>query len=77
MEGEVGVRPIVSRSHRVRSSICLEGLCKLATARRGGRRLWKWPFVEFCEMLTRAVWAAFNVRRAVPANKPPDDRFKR
>jgi len=49
----------------------------VATARRGGRRLWKWPFVEFCEMLTRAVWAAFNVRRAVPANKPPDDRFKR
>lgn len=49
----------------------------VSTPRRGGRRLWRWPFAEFCAMLTRAVWTAFGVRRAVPANKPPDDRFTR
>ena len=49
----------------------------VATPRRGGRRLWKWPFEEFIDMVTRAVWSALAVRRAVPANKPPDDRFER
>ena len=49
----------------------------VAAPRRGGRRLWWWPFAEFCEMLTRAVWTALGVRRAVPANQPLDDRFIR
>lgn len=45
--------------------------------RRGGRRLWKWPFAESIEMVCRAAWMALAVRRAVPANRPPDDRFIR
>jgi hypothetical protein len=49
----------------------------VAAPRRGGRRLLWWPFTEFCEMLTRAVWTALGVRRAVPANHPLDDRFIR
>ncbi|MFC4986687.1 ISH3 family transposase, partial [Saliphagus infecundisoli] len=49
----------------------------VAAPRRGGRRLWDWPFTEFCEMVLRAVWAAFGVRRSVPANQPLDDRFFR
>jgi hypothetical protein len=49
----------------------------VATPRRGGRRLWKWSFEEFIDMVTRAAWTALAVRRAVPANRPPDDRFKR
>ena len=49
----------------------------VATPRRGGRRLWRWPFREFCEMVTRAVWSVLGVRRAVPANRPPDGRFSR
>ena len=49
----------------------------VATPRRGGRRLWQWPFEEFVDMLTRAAWTALAVRRAVPANRPPDDRFRR
>lgn len=49
----------------------------VAAPRRGGRRLWRWPFTEFCEMVTRAVWTALGVRRAVPANRPLDDRFRR
>jgi hypothetical protein len=49
----------------------------VAAPRRGRRRLWWWPFTEFCEMLTRAVWTALGVRRAVPANQPLDDRFIR
>jgi hypothetical protein len=49
----------------------------VAAPRRGGRRLLWWPFTEFCEMLTRAVWTALGVRRAVPANQPLDDRFIR
>ncbi|EMA18778.1 transposase (ISH3) [Haloarcula marismortui ATCC 33799] len=28
-------------------------------------------------MLCRAAWTALAVRRAVPANRPPDDRFHR
>jgi len=48
-----------------------------ATPRRGGRRLWWWPFEEFIRMVTRAAWNALSVRREVPANKPPDDRFIR
>ena len=47
----------------------------LAAPRRGGRRLWRWPFTEFCEMVLRAAWTALGVRRAVPANQPLDDRF--
>ncbi|MFC4987537.1 ISH3 family transposase [Saliphagus infecundisoli] len=49
----------------------------VAAPRRGGRRLWDWPFTEFCEMVLRAVWTAFGVRRSVPANQPLDDRFFR
>jgi len=48
-----------------------------ATPRRGGRRLWWWPFKEFIRMLTRAAWKALSVRRSVPTNRPPDDRFER
>jgi len=46
-------------------------------ARRGGRRLWWWPYKEFVNMIRRAAWTALAVRRAVPANRPPDDRFHR
>lgn len=42
-----------------------------------GRRLWDWPFMEFCEMVLRAVWIALGVRRSVPANQLLDDRFFR
>ena len=49
----------------------------VATPRCGGRRFWKWSFEEFIDMVTRAAWTALAVRRAVPANKPPDDRFER
>ncbi|WP_256684140.1 ISH3 family transposase [Halococcus qingdaonensis] len=49
----------------------------VATPRRGGRRLWEWSFEEFIRMVTRAAWTALDVRRAVPANKPPDERFER
>ena len=48
-----------------------------ATPRRGGRRLWWWPFEEFIRMVTRAAWNALSVRRKIPTNKPPDDRFTR
>jgi hypothetical protein len=49
----------------------------VATPRRGGRRLWWWPFEEFIRLVTRAAWNALSVRREIPANKPPDDRFTR
>ena len=49
----------------------------VATPRRGGRRPREWSFVEFINMVTRAAWTALAVRRTVPANKPPDDRFER
>ncbi|WP_048077779.1 ISH3 family transposase [Halorubrum sp. AJ67] len=49
----------------------------VATPRRGGRRLWWWPYKEFINMIRRAAWTALAVRRAVPANRPPDDRFHR
>ncbi|MCD2205326.1 ISH3 family transposase [Halobacterium sp. KA-6] len=49
----------------------------VATPRRGGRRLWWWPYKEFVNMVRRAAWTALAVRRAVPANRPPDDRFYR
>ena len=49
----------------------------VATPRRGGRRLWWWPFEEFIRMVTRAAWNALSVRRKIPTNKPPDDRFTR
>lgn len=49
----------------------------VATPHRGGRHLWEWPFEEFIQMVTRAAWTALAVRRAVPANQPADDRFKR
>ncbi|MFC7074302.1 ISH3 family transposase [Halovenus rubra] len=48
-----------------------------ATPRRGGRRLWWWPFEEFIRLITRAAWNALSVRRKIPTNKPPDDRFIR
>ncbi|WP_142860910.1 ISH3 family transposase [Salinigranum halophilum] len=31
----------------------------------------------FIDMVTRAAWTTLAVRRAVPANQPPDDRFFR
>jgi len=43
----------------------------VATPRRGGRRLWWWPYKEFVNMVRRAAWTALAVRRAVPANRPP------
>ncbi len=46
----------------------------VATPRRGGRRLWWWPYKEFVNMVRRAAWTALAVRRAVPANRPPDNR---
>jgi hypothetical protein len=49
----------------------------VATPRRGGRRLWWWTFEEFIRMVTRAAWNALEVRRSVPANQPPDERFER
>ena len=49
----------------------------VASPRRGARRLWPWRFDEFLGMVRRAVETALAVRRAVPANKPPDDRFTR
>ncbi|WP_126664386.1 ISH3 family transposase [Haloterrigena salifodinae] len=49
----------------------------VATPRRGGRRLWRWPYKEFINMIRRAAWTALAVRRAVPANRPPDNRFTR
>ena len=49
----------------------------VATPRRGGRRLWWWPYKEFVNMVRRAAWTALAVRRAVPANRPPDDCFHR
>ncbi len=42
-----------------------------------GRRLWKWSFKEFINMIQRAAWTALATRRTVPANRPPDDRFTR
>ena len=49
----------------------------VATSRRGGRRLWEWSYKEFTNMVRRAAWTSLAVRRAVPANRPPDNRFVR
>ena len=49
----------------------------VASPRRGARRLWKLSFEGFIDMVTQAAWTALAVRRAVPSNKPPDDRFSR
>ena len=49
----------------------------VATPRRGGCRLWWWTFEEFSRMITRAAWNALSVRRSIPANQLPDDRFER
>jgi IS4 transposase len=49
----------------------------VATPRRGGRRLWEWSSKEFTNMIRRAAWTALVTRRAVPANRPPDERFSR
>jgi len=38
---------------------------------------WWWPYKEFVNMIRQAAWTALAVRRAVPANRPPDDRFHR
>jgi len=35
------------------------------------------PYKEFVNMIRRAAWTALAVRRAVPADRPPDDRFHR
>ena len=49
----------------------------VATPRRGVRRLWQWSYKKFTNMMRRAAWTALATRRAVPANRPPDDRFTR
>ena len=49
----------------------------VATPRRGGRRLWQWSFEEFIDRVTQAAWSALAVRRAVPANRLPDEHFER
>ena len=49
----------------------------VASPHRGARRLWSWQFDEFLGMVRRAAEMALAVRRAVSANKPPDDRFER
>ena len=49
----------------------------VASPGQGARCLWPWRFDEFLGMVRRAVETALAVRRAVPANKPPDDRFTR
>jgi IS4 transposase len=49
----------------------------VATPRRGGRRLWWWPYKEFINMVLRTAWTARRTARAVPANRPSDDRFHR
>jgi len=65
---------VVSSSYRT-SGGTFTTVC--GDARRGGRRLWWWPYKEFVNMIRRAAWTALAVRRAVPANRPPDDRFHR
>jgi hypothetical protein len=42
-----------------------------------GCRLWDWSYKEFTNMVRRAAWTALAVRRTVPANRPPDERFSR
>jgi IS4 transposase len=49
----------------------------VAAPRRGGRHLWEWSFIEFCEMVLRAAWTVLGVRRSVPANQTLDERFFR
>ena len=49
----------------------------VAVPRRGGRHLWEWSFIEFCEMVLRAAWTALGIRRSVPANQALDERFFR
>ena len=49
----------------------------VASPRRGARRLWAWRFGEFFGMVRRAAGTVLGVRHAVPANRPPDDRFER
>ena len=49
----------------------------VAAPRRGGRHLWEWSFIEFCEMVLRAAWTMLGVRRSVPANQGLDERFFR
>ncbi|MFB6197638.1 MAG: ISH3 family transposase, partial [Halobacteriaceae archaeon] len=48
----------------------------VSVPRQGARQLLDWPFGEFLAMLTRAVWTVLRVRRSVPSNKPPDERFE-
>ena len=49
----------------------------VAAPRCGGRHLWEWSFIEFCEMVLRAAWTALGIRRSVPANQALDERFFR
>ena len=49
----------------------------VASPRRGVRCLWSWRFNEFLCLVRRAAETALVARCAVPANKPPDDRFER
>jgi len=49
----------------------------VATPRRGGRRLWWWPYKGVRQYDSTSCVDGLAVRRAVPANRPPDDRFHR
>jgi len=49
----------------------------VAMPRRGGRRLWWWPFDKSIRIVTCAASNALSVRRSVPANPPLGDRFGR
>jgi len=69
--GDVCSEPIASRTA---GGIFTGGYVAAPAA---GRRLWRWSFTEFCEMVLRAAWTALGVRRSVPANQPLDDRFFR
>jgi hypothetical protein len=49
----------------------------VGTPRRGGGRLWWWPYKKFVDMVRRAAWTSLAVRRAVPTDRLSDDRFHR
>jgi len=59
--------------------LAVPSLRYVATPRRGVGvvALVAVPYKEFVNMIRRAAWTALAVRRAVPANRPPDDRFHR
>jgi len=52
-------------------------LAVLLLSTTAGRRHWRWPYKESVNMIRWPAWTALGVRRVVPANRPPDDRFHR